>query len=59
MSVLDRKEAKIIVSESGDIKVYCYINDQLDKIVGMRIMQEAVKYMEDYVGIERPQPKVY
>jgi hypothetical protein len=37
-----------IIFESGDIKVYCYIDDKLDKIAVLPTMESAVQYAADY-----------
>lgn len=44
---IDMKRTEI-VHESGDIKVYCYIGDKLDKIAVLPTMQSAIEYATEY-----------
>lgn len=38
-----------IITEFGDIKVYCYIDNKLDKVVNLPTMQSAIEYMGNYI----------
>ena len=40
-----------IVIESGDIKVYCYVNEKLDKVAVLPTMESAMEFMSEYVRI--------
>ena len=44
------KRAEIII-ESGDIKVYCYINEKLDRVAVLPTMASAIQYVSDYKRI--------
>ena len=44
------KRAEIII-EAGDIKVYCYINEKLDKVAVLPTMSSAIQFVSEYKRI--------
>lgn len=55
VSIIERfgtnmKRAEIVI-ESGDIKVYCYVNEKLDKVAVLPTMESAMEFMSEYVRI--------
>lgn len=47
---INMRRAEIVI-ESGDIKVYCYVNEKLDKVAVLPTMESAMEFMSEYVRI--------